>query len=145
MKSKVKVFLVVTIAILMNIAFVNINGQSGDMEHHYSRNQHEMPDSCHIQLMVEHLAKELLLTNDQKQKILQINYAHMSDFKAIKTKYKNDCVGEEEAHKQAIQKKDDEIKAVLNDPQKAKFDEILNERQEHHHDWHGDRQEHEKQ
>jgi hypothetical protein len=145
MKLKVKVLLVTAIAILMNVAFVNINGQSGDTEYQYGRNTHEAPDSCRIQLMVEHLAKDLLLTNDQKQRILQINYAHMNDIKTIKAKFRNDCVGEDEAHRQAMQKKDDEIKAVLNDPQKAKFDDMLKKQKEPHHEGHGERQEHERE
>jgi Spy/CpxP family protein refolding chaperone len=77
---------------------------------------------------VDHMTKEFSLTDDQKQKILQINYSHMRDFITLDAKYKNDCVGAHEAHLQLMKKKVDEIKAVLNDEQKAKFDGFINKR-----------------
>jgi Spy/CpxP family protein refolding chaperone len=94
-------------------------------------------DSCNIQLMVDDMAKQLSLTDQQKQQILEIHYKHMQDMKALQGKYKNDCVGEREARLQLRQKLDADIKAVLTQDQQTKWNEFIKNRRGPHGDPHG--------
>jgi hypothetical protein len=96
------------------------------------------PDSCHIQLMVEDMTKQLSLTDQQKQQILNIHYKHMQDMKTLQGKYKNDCVGENEARNKLSRQMHADIMTVLNKEQQTKWDEIMKDRggpHGGHHDW----------
>jgi Spy/CpxP family protein refolding chaperone len=95
------------------------------------------PDSCHIQLMVDDMAQQLSLTDQQKQQVLEIHYKHMQDMKALQGKYRNDCVGEREARNQLRQQMHSEVMAVLNKYQQAKWDEFIKERCGPHGGHHG--------
>jgi Spy/CpxP family protein refolding chaperone len=138
MKIIWKIILGLSIAGNLTFAFFAIHGHGGCRMRERERDiRHDKPaffmdDSCRIQSIVDRMVKEFSLTDAQKQQILQINYSHMRDFSSMDAKYKNDCVGAREAHIQLMKKKVDEIKAVLNDQQKARFEEFINKRRGPH-------------
>lgn len=97
------------------------------------------PDSCHLQLMVNDLADELGLSDEQEAKILQLHYDHMAEMKSFRTEYNNDCVGEREARIASRNKLDENTKKVLTAEQAVKYDEIMADRRGPHkgphHNW----------
>jgi Spy/CpxP family protein refolding chaperone len=113
----------------------SIQAQPGHGPHHGGG--YGPSDSCHIQLMVDDMAKQLSLTDQQKQQILNIHYKHMQDMKALQTKYKDDCVGEREARRQLWQQMHTDVKAVLNKDQQVKWDEFIQQRRGPHEGPHG--------
>jgi len=142
MKLIWKIILGLSIAVNLTFVFFVIHGHMGCRERvrdfHHDKQSFFMDDSCRIESMVNHMAKELSLTDAQKQQILQINFSHMRDFNTADTKYKNDCIGAREAHIQLMKKKMDEIKAVLSDEQKARLNEHMDKMKGPHHGDHGE-------
>ena len=90
------------------------------------------PDSCHVQLMVGDLAQQLSLTDAQQQKVLDIRLAHIDEINKIHAKYAGDCLGERDARWESRKKMDTQIKALLNDEQKQKYDQIMSQRRGPH-------------
>jgi hypothetical protein len=134
MRTRIKI---ASIAFAMAILpFGKLMAQPGQGPHHGGG--YGPPDSCHIQLMVDDMAKQLSLTDQQKQQILNIHYRHMQDMKALQGKYKNDCVGEKEARNKLWQQMHSDVMTVLNKEQQTKWDEIMKDRRGPHggrHDW----------
>jgi Spy/CpxP family protein refolding chaperone len=133
MKTIWKIILGLEFILILILAFFVFRGHMCIKENHRDWRPHFMVDSCHVQGMVNDLSKELSLTEDQKQKILQISYSNMQDMNTIDSKYKNDLEGARKARMEQMHKKMDEIKAVLTDVQKTKFDELLNKRKGPYH------------
>jgi len=113
---------------ILGIATMNMQAQAGKGPHH----GHGMPDSCHIQMMIDDMATAIALTDVQKQQITEIHYAHMQEVKALHEKSTNDCEGNRIAHDQLRQKMDEDVKAVLNKEQQIKYDEFIKERRGPH-------------
>ena len=87
-----------------------------------------LPDSAQIVRRVEHLALDLSLTEQQKENILKLYLAHFKEVKSQKENHdaQREKMREEmEALKQKFEK---EIESQLTDEQKAKFQEIKNEK-----------------
>jgi Spy/CpxP family protein refolding chaperone len=124
MKTFWKTGMIVSAITLLPLS--SINAQPGPGHHHGEG--YGPPDSCHIQLMVDDMAKQLSLTDQQKQQILNIHYKHMQDMKALQDKYKNDCAGEQEARRQLREQVHNEVMAVLSKDQQAKWNEIIKEK-----------------
>ncbi|MBN2524170.1 MAG: hypothetical protein JXB24_12940 [Bacteroidales bacterium] len=123
-------------------AFLWIGSSIVSAQTGYGRGFHDGPgtwmtDSCRILLMVDDLSKELSLTEEQKLEIEEIHYAHISEMKQLRNKYKNDCVGEREARFQLRDKLDKDVKAVLTKEQQEQFDSFLCERRGPHGKHHG--------
>jgi hypothetical protein len=138
MKAIWKIILGLAFATILVLAFVIIHGRPCGKDFHHYRKSNVINDSCRIEVMVNEMAKELSLTDAQKQKILQISFSHSSDMNTIESKYKDDCVGAHEAHMQMMKNKQDEIRAVLNDDQRKKFDEFQNKMRDFHHEERGE-------
>ncbi len=131
------VILSVVMTSFMWIASYTVSAQPG-----YGKGFHDgscpwMTDSCRIQLMVDDLSKELSLTEQQKQQIEEIHYAHISEMRQLRSKYKNDCVGEREARFQLRDKLDKDVKSVLTKEQQEQFDSFMCERRGPHDKHHG--------
>lgn len=141
MKSIGKFSLGLTLAVFFAFAFVNIQAQPGNDDHHRGMHMNNMPDSCHVKMMADKLAQELSLTDAQKQKVLEIEYSHMKEMKAINAKLESAMDEARKAHEKVKQAVEGEVKVVLNDDQKVKYDEFLSKRQDSHHGEHGDHQE----
>lgn len=119
-------------AIVLTTALFTVNAQPGSGHKHGRGHGYGYPDSCRIQLMVDDMRQALDLSDKQVKEIEQIHYAHMEEVKNLQDKYKGDCVGEREARRSMREKVHEEIKAVLNDEQKVKFDEFIAQRQGPH-------------
>lgn len=90
------------------------------------------PDSCRIQLMVDDLRQEIGLNDQQVKNIEAIHFAHIAEVKAIRSEYRNDCVGARQAHWDLRAKVDGEVKALLNAEQGKKYDAFMAERRGPH-------------
>ncbi|MBA7529525.1 hypothetical protein ES705_21723 [subsurface metagenome] len=119
-------------AVLIWVTAFTASAQPGYGKGHHGRHGHWVSDSCRVQLMVDDLSKELSLTDEQKQKIEEIHYAHINEVKELREKYQNDCVGARDARIQLRQKMDDEVKKILNKEQQAKYEEFMSERRGPH-------------
>jgi len=134
---KNKVMFSGTVTVLILITSLAVSAQPGQGKGHHEEHGHWKPDSCRIQLMVDDLAKELSLSEDQKKQIEEIHYAHINDVDKIHNEYKNDCVGEREARNQLREKMDADVKKVLNKEQQTMYDEFMKERRGPHGNHHG--------
>jgi Spy/CpxP family protein refolding chaperone len=119
-------------AIVLATALFTVQAQPGYGHKHGRGHGYGYPDSCRIQLMVDDMKKALSLTDEQVDKIEQIHYAHIQEVKAIDEKYKNDCVGAREARWALRDKMDTDVKAILNEEQKSKYDEFIDDRRGPH-------------
>lgn len=90
------------------------------------------PDSCHLQLMVNDLAKEIGLSEKQEKEILELHYAHLAEMKSINTQYKSDCVGARDARIASREKMDESIKKVLTEEQAGLYDKFMESRRGPH-------------
>ncbi|MBA7577122.1 hypothetical protein ES708_18968 [subsurface metagenome] len=68
-------------AVLIWVTAFTASAQPGYGKGHHGRHGHWVSDSCRVQLMVDDLSKELSLTDEQKQKIEEIHYAHINEVK----------------------------------------------------------------
>jgi Spy/CpxP family protein refolding chaperone len=133
MKSIVKIGLATAAISLIGILSVNAQRGSGRGSGYGPGHGYGFgPDSCHVQLMVDDLAKELDLSEDQEAKILQLHYDHMAEVKAFRTEYKNDCVGARDARLASREKLDNSIIKLLDDEQKGKYKEFMDDRRGPH-------------
>lgn len=132
MKKVVKISLVS--AFVLVVAGLSVNAQPGHGPEDGRGHGHgyAYPDSCRIQLMVDDMKQALDLSDEQVKKIEQIHYTHMKEAQNLQNKYKGDCVGEREARRSMRDEIHKEIKEVLNDEQKVKFDEFIAQRQGPH-------------
>jgi Spy/CpxP family protein refolding chaperone len=91
-----------------------------------------MPDSCRAKCMIDNLSKELSLTADQKQKVEAIHKAHFEEMKAAREQDSICMAKNREQHEQMRSEMDNEIKKILNDEQKVKFDSLMKDKREPH-------------
>ena len=125
-KLSLLLVMVTTLAVFTTEAQPGYGKEWRGHDHSYGRGFR--PDSCRIQLKVEDLSKVLSLTEDQKNEILKIHYAHMEEMKSISEKYQDDCVGEHEARIASRKKTREAVEKILTDEQQEKFDDYLSER-----------------
>jgi Spy/CpxP family protein refolding chaperone len=125
-------------AIIMIMAVLALNAQPGygpgpgKGGKHGGGPGYGYPDSCRVQLMVDDMKKALTLSDEQVAEIENIHFTHIQEVKAIDEKYKNDCVGARDARWALRDKMDADVKAVLDDEQKAKYDTFMDERRGPH-------------
>jgi Spy/CpxP family protein refolding chaperone len=79
-------------------------------------------DSCRKACMDDKLAKELSLTEEQKQKLSKIHAAHYNEMKALRETDSINFANSRELHQKLRAEMEKEIKQILTDEQKAKFD-----------------------
>lgn len=99
----------------------NMQGMHGDMHGMHGRHQRQM----------EHMKRELNLTDDQVTQIKQIHEQGMDQMKAL---HDNTSMSKQDRHEKMMDLRKDEhgkIRAVLNDEQKEKFDKMMAKRDEH--------------
>jgi len=87
-----------------------------------------LPDSAQIVKRVEHLAKDLSLTEQQKETILKLHFAHFKEVKSQKENHDAQREKMREEMEALKQKFEQEVESQLTDEQKAKFQEIKNEK-----------------
>ena len=129
-----RIYLVLSISFLF-MAVLSLSAQppkGGKGQAHGHGPGSGMPDSCHVQLMVDDMRVALGLDEKQVQQIEEIHFSHISEVKAIDSQYQNDCVGARQARWDLRAKMDGEIKAVLSEDQAGKYDEFMENRRGPH-------------
>ncbi|MGD2036050.1 MAG: hypothetical protein PVF73_13385 [Bacteroidales bacterium] len=125
-------------------ALITLSGSTAFAQYGQGRGYYGEPgpwrsDSCRIQLMVDDLSGELSLTEEQREKIEKIHYAHIREVNDLRNKYWNDCVEERNARFQLREKMDADVVKVLNEDQQKKYYEFMGERRgphgRHHRHW----------
>jgi hypothetical protein len=85
------------------------------------------PDSTQIAAMVDTLAKKLELSKEQKEKVGTIYFASFAESRQAFEKNRGDWQAMREARMKITEKRDNDVKALLNDEQKKLYDKILEE------------------
>lgn len=113
-----------TIGLIAMLSFCSAFSQQGPDEHRPPM----LPDSAQIVKRVEHLAKDLSLTEQQKETILKLHFAHFKEVKSQKENHDAQREKMREEMEALKQKFEQEVESQLTDEQKAKFQEIKNEK-----------------
>ncbi len=87
-----------------------------------------LPDSTQIVQIVEEMAKTLSLTAEQKDQISDLHFAHFAEAKIMMTQASGDRAGHRKKMEGLRDDFEKEIKAQLNDEQKAKFEKLAKSR-----------------
>lgn len=86
-----------------------------------------MFDSTRTAAMVDTLAKKLSLSKDQKEKVGKIYFAAFAEGRKAFEQNQGDFQAMREARLKINEKRDNEVKALLNDEQKKLYDKFLAE------------------
>jgi hypothetical protein len=89
-----------------------------------------MFDSTRTAAMVDTLAKKLALSKEQKEKVGKIYFAAFNESRKAFEKNQGDWQAMREARTKINEKRDNDVKALLNDNQKKLYDKILQEQRE---------------
>jgi hypothetical protein len=88
------------------------------------------PDSTRTAATVDSLVKKLSLTKEQKEKVGKIYFAAFHESRKAFEKSQGDWQSMREARIKINEKRDAEVKALLNDEQKKLYDKFLQEQRE---------------
>jgi Spy/CpxP family protein refolding chaperone len=102
------------------------------MKNHDGPPSKNMPDSCRKRCADERLARELSLTDVQKQKLAEIHASHFEQMNALRKADSANFEKSREQRQQVQEKINTEIKQILTDEQKVKFDAFVAERKSKH-------------
>ncbi len=86
-----------------------------------------MPDSTRTAAMVDTLAKKLSLSKEQKEKVGKIYFASIAESRKAFESNSGDFQAMREARMKINEKRDNDVKALLNDNQKKLYDKFLEE------------------
>lgn len=89
-----------------------------------------MPDSAQIAATVDTLAQKLALSKEQKEKFGKIYFASFDEAKKAFEQNQGDFQTMREARIKINEKRDAEVKALLNEEQKKIYDKLLAEQEE---------------
>jgi len=88
----------------------------------------KLPDSAEITKMMDELAENLSLTEDQKSKISELHFAHFSEAKVLMEKRQGDRENNREAMEGLRKGFDEQVGAVLTDDQKKNYTKFMKKR-----------------
>jgi len=88
----------------------------------------KLPDSAEITKMMDELAENLSLTEDQKSKISELHFAHFSEAKVMREKRQGDRENNREAMENLRKGFDEQVGAVLTDDQKKDYKKYMKKR-----------------
>jgi len=88
------------------------------------------PDSTRTAATVDSLAKKLALSKEQKEKVGKIYFAAFNEARKAFANNSGDFQAMREARMKINEKRDTEVKALLNDEQKKLYDKFLQEQRE---------------
>jgi len=125
MKSSLKMKWGLLISTLFFVSTIIIAQPGRGKGPHQGQGYDSMPDSCRAKCMIDNLSKELSLDAGQKQKIETIHLAHFEKMKGVLEQDSTCLARNRELHDKMRDDMDKEIKAVLTEPQKAKYDSIM--------------------
>lgn len=87
-----------------------------------------LPDSTQIVKIVDEMAASLALTDQQKSQVSELHFTHFADAKELMSSSQSD----RETHRRKMnglrKKFENDVKALLDDEQKKKFDEFAKSR-----------------
>ena len=89
-----------------------------------------MPDSAQIAASVDTMAQKLTLSKEQKEKFSKIYFTSFEEARKAFEQNRGDFQAIREARLRINEKRDGEVKALLNDEQKKLYDKIIAEQQE---------------
>ncbi len=89
-----------------------------------------LPDSSQIAAMVDTLSTKLTLSDSLKNKVHEIYIASFEKIKIAIEKNRSDFRKMRNARREINEKRDIEIKALLNDEQKIEYDKFLQKQRE---------------
>lgn len=93
------------------------------------RQRPAMPDSSQISQMVDTLAVQLELNKEQKEKVAKLYFATFAEMGEARQKSGGDFRALRGTMRDITAKRDNDIKALLNDTQKKRFEKIIDERE----------------
>jgi hypothetical protein len=128
--SEMKWGLLISSLYLISMITVAQPGQGKGPHHGGSNNR--VPDSTRVRCIIDDLSKDLSLSAEQKQKVSAIQTAHYEKMKEV---HKQDsiCMAKNKEQQQQMRAEmDNDIKAVLNEGQKMKYDSIMTEKRGPH-------------
>jgi hypothetical protein len=85
------------------------------------------PDSTQTAALVDTLAKKLSLSKEQKEKVGKIYFASFAETRKAFESNSGDFQAMREARMKINEKRDNDVKALLNDEQKKLYDKFLEE------------------
>jgi hypothetical protein len=132
MKQKIGLKWGTLISSLFFVSVVAISQPIQGRGPHHGGHGDRMPDSCRAKCMIDDLSKVISLSDVQKQKISEIHAAH---FKQMKDEHEQDsiCMARNwEKHQQMRTEMDNEVKQILTDDQKTKYDAYMAEKRVPH-------------
>lgn len=88
------------------------------------------PDSTRTAATVDTLAKRLTLSKEQKEKVGKVYFAAFNETRKAFTNNSGDFQAMRETRMKINEKRDTEMKALLNDEQKKRYDKFLQEQRE---------------
>lgn len=91
------------------------------------RAAHMLPDSSRIAILVDSLAKKLVLTAEQKQKVSAIYFEGFAEFKKTLDENRGNFRVLRTARRKMVQERQQEIKKILTEEQKKKYEVIIAE------------------
>lgn len=121
MKSKCSIFMVIILTLLLTSVLVQAQPGPG-------RGAPMVPDSAGIAKMTENLDEAVGFTAEQKTEVKTLLTAH---FETLKKQMENPSGNREEmraARMESRNKLEDDIKKILNDEQKKKYEKYISER-----------------
>ena len=118
MKRKMKTIgMILTAMVFMVFVSSHLQAQDQRRPHHPPM----LPDSTHVVKMVDQMAEELSLSNEQKATLVKMNLAH---FKEVRGIVEQDRAAREKTHEklEAMRKQfEGQMESVLDDQQKEQF------------------------
>lgn len=87
----------------------------------------QMPDSTQIAIMVDSLGAKLSLSDSVKSKVSEIYFASFDTMEKMLAENRGDFMAMRDARQKVTSKRDEEIKALLNDEQKKVYEKIVSE------------------
>lgn len=89
-----------------------------------------MPDSARTAAMVDTLAKKLTLSKEQKEKVSKIYFVAFAEGRKAFEQNQGDWQAMRETRMKINEKRDNDVKALLNDNQKKLYDKFLEEQRQ---------------
>lgn len=89
-----------------------------------------MPDSARTVAMLDTLAKKLTLSKEQKEKVSKIYFAAFAEGRKAFEQNQGDWQAMRETRMKINEKRDTDVKALLNDNQKKLYDKFLEEQRQ---------------
>lgn len=124
MRTKITQLLKVAAAAMLVVLLTAVAGRTQPQGRSF------MPDSARITAMVDELAKEVSLNKEQREKALAIYFASFADLSKQVEKNRGDFSAMRKIRSEVTEKRNKEIKALLKEDQKEKFDKFLKKQEE---------------